>query len=126
MSSCFLSKLDAVLVDDQSGVWVLDADLVYFSELVGEKITVPKGFTTDFASVPRVPVIYLLYANRGRRAAAVHDFLYRTGAFDRATCDAIFREALIADGESFAIAWAMWSGVRIGGIFKYKRILSEV
>lgn len=121
MSACFLSKLDAVLVDEQSGVWILDSELVYFSEITGGKIIVPSGFSTDFASVPRIPIIYLVYANRGRMAAVVHDFLYRNASFDRATCDAIFREALVAKGEGVLVSWAMWLGVRIGGFFSYNR-----
>ena len=120
MSSCFLSQLDVVLIDEQKGTWKLDSDLIYFSENIGGRITVPKGFSTDFASVPRVPVFYVLYANRGRKAAVVHDYLYRLGKATRAICDAVFREAMIADGESLPVALAMWAGVRIGGFFAYK------
>lgn len=120
MSACFLSQLDCILVDEKSGTWVLDSPLIYHSEIIGGKITVPEGFSTDFASVPRVPVVYVLYANRGRKPAVVHDYLYRLGKATRAICDAVFREALIADGESFPVAWAMWAGVRIGGFFAYK------
>jgi hypothetical protein len=121
MSACFLSALDATLVDDRDGLWKLDAPLIFHSEVVGQKIEVPAGFETDFASVPRVPVIYVLYADRNRKAATLHDYLYRNRVFDRSTCDALFREAMIADGESLAVSWAMWAGVRIGGIFAYKR-----
>lgn len=120
MSACFLSPLDVVLVDEQAGTWQLDSPLVYFSEIIGGRITIPSGFETDFASVPRLPVVYLAYANRGRKAAVVHDYLYRTGSATRGICDAVFREALIADGESLLVSWAMWAGVRIGGIFAYK------
>lgn len=115
MSACFLSQLDCKLVDEQKGTWTLDSPLVFFSEILGGKVTVPAGFVTDFASVPRVPVAYLLYANRGRKAAVVHDYLYRRGEPDRETCDAVFREALAADGEGFFVSWAMWSGVRLFG-----------
>ena len=120
MSACFLWPLDVVLTDEASGTWVLDHALVYFSEIIGGQITVPKGIATDFASVPRIPIVYLLYANRGRKAAVVHDFMYRTKMATRAVCDAVFREALIADGESLAVSWAMWAGVRIGGLFAYQ------
>lgn len=119
MSACFLSPLDCTLIDDRDGLWRLDAPLLYYSEIVARKIEVPEGFTTDFASVPRVPIIYVLYADRNRKAATLHDYLYRNGLFDRSACDAIFREAMRADGESFPIAWAMWIGVRIGGVFSY-------
>ena len=110
-----------VLVDEEAGRWKLDTPLVYYSEVVGGEITVPAGFDTDFASVPRVPIIYLLYANRGRRAAAVHDYLYRTGQFDRATCDAVFREALLATDYGVVVSLAMWAGVRVGGLFTYRK-----
>lgn len=119
MSACFLTALDATLIDDRSGLWRLDAPLVFHSELVRRRIEVPAGFETDFASVPRVPIIYVLYADRNRKAATLHDYLYRHGVFDRATCDAIFREAMRADGESIPVSWAMWLGVRIGGGFFY-------
>lgn len=121
MSACFLSPLQTALIDEQDGRFKLVSPLIYFSEILGGKITVPEGFDTDFASVPRLPVVYVLYANRGRRAAVVHDFLYRNGMFERSTCDAIFREALRAGGENFFVSWAMWAGVRLGGVFHYKR-----
>ena len=120
MSACFFTPLDVTLLDEQKGEWILDSPFEYFSEIIGGKITVPKGFTTDFASVPRLPVVFLLYANRGRKAAVVHDYLYRTGKATRSICDAVFREALIADGESAGFAWSMWAGVRIGGAMKYR------
>lgn len=119
MSACFLSPLDCTLVDDRDGIWRLDSPLVFHSEIAIGTIEVPAGFTTDFASVPRVPLIYVLYADRNRKAATLHDYLYRNRVFDRATCDAIFREAMRADGESCMIAWAMWAGVRLGGGFFY-------
>lgn len=71
MSACFLSALDVSLVSITPERWKLDSPLIFFSEITGEKITVPVGFDTDFSTVPRVPVFYLLYANRGRRAAAM-------------------------------------------------------
>lgn len=119
MSACFLSPLDATLINDRDGIWVLDTPLVFHSEIAKNKITVPAGFDTDFASVPRVPIIYVLYADRNRKAATLHDFMYRTRKYKRAKCDAIFREAMLADGESAPIAWAMWAGVRLGGMLSY-------
>lgn len=113
MSACFLSHLDCTFVGGET--WRLDSDLVFFSEQLGGKITVPAGFKTDFASVPRVPLAYLLYANRGRKAAVVHDYLYRYKLHDRKTCDAVFKEALAADGEGFFVSWAMFTGVRLFG-----------
>ena len=119
MSACFLTPLDCTLVDDRDGLWRLDSPLVYFSEICKGKIDVPVGFTTDFASVPRLPFIYALYGDRNRKAATLHDYLYRNKVFTRAKCDAIFREAMRSDGESWPVAFAMWLGVRVGGAFSY-------
>ena len=119
MTACFLSPLDCTLVDDRDGLWRLDAPLAFFSEVAGQRIEVPAGFTTDFASVPRIPLVYMLYGDRNRKAATIHDYLYRHQIFDRATCDAVFREAMRADGEGFMVSFAMWFGVRLGGAFTY-------
>lgn len=121
MSACFLSDLDVSLLSTTPKRWRIDSPLVFFSEIIGGKITVPVGFNTDFATVPRVPIIYLLYAHRGMKAAAVHDYLYFYKLYDRSTCDAVFREALAADGEGCFVSWAMWSGVRLLGWHYYTR-----
>lgn len=57
-------------------------------------ITVPVGFVTDFASVPRLPLTYLIAGNTGHWAATVHDLLYRWGVVSRKDADIVFKEAL--------------------------------
>ena len=103
---------------DQRGSWSLLAPLVYCSDLLLRRVTVPEGFVTDFASVPRIPVAFLLTGDSSHEAAVVHDWLYSTREFDRATADAVFREACLIAGPKWR-AWAMWIGVRIGGSGPY-------
>ena len=113
VQSGFKSRLDVKLEAD--GSWTLRRDLVYAS-VEGKKIyRVPKGFNTDFASVPRLPVVYVMTGNTAHQAAVVHDWLYRKGIEDRTLCDAIFYEAMIATGVPRWRAWAMWTGVRLMG-----------
>jgi hypothetical protein len=45
----------------------------------------------------------------------VHDFIYSKRLFDRETCDAVFREALKAEGVPSWKAFSMWLGVRAFG-----------
>lgn len=78
------------------------------------RVTVPAGTDTDLASVPRLPGAYLLFANRGRRAAILHDYLYETRR-PRRWADAVFRAALRAEGVGVVSRVFMWLGVRIGG-----------
>lgn len=42
-------------------LWIVDEPLTFSSELTGKQYTVPTGFITDFASVPRVPIVYELF-----------------------------------------------------------------
>lgn len=110
----FLTDLDAVCVTDK--IWRLDNDLVYESDLVG-KITVPKGFYTDFASVPRVPLAYLFFGGMAHREAVVHDYGYRSDAdpeMTREQVDDVFLEAMKERGKSWFTRYAMYWAVRLG------------
>lgn len=100
---------------DKRGTWTLLAPLAYYSDLLGELIQVPAGFVTDFASVPRVPIAYLLTANCGHEAAVLHDWAYTTHFIDRSKADSLFAEALKAGGEPDWRSGLMWLGVRVGG-----------
>ena len=124
--SHFVTDLDArqLLVDrsaDQRGSRRLLSPLVYQSDRLGRAVYVPTGFVTDFASVPRLPVAYLLAGGCADAAAVVHDWLYTTHETDRATADAVFREAIGAGGDPGWRAWVMWAGVRLGGSGPYER-----
>jgi hypothetical protein len=95
--------------------WKLNTPLRYQSNAASDVIEVPAGFITDFATVPRVPVAYLLFDGYGDRAAVIHDFLYRTGTFSRTICDRVFYEALLSDGVSRWRASMMYAAVRVFG-----------
>jgi hypothetical protein len=78
---------------------------------------VPSGFITDYASVPRAPLTYLLFGGRGNAAAVVHDYLYQIHLPEvgKATADNVFREALGALGYNAATCWAMYKAVDLFG-----------
>lgn len=123
--SVFLTELRAAKpIFDQSsdgrGTWRLLEPLEYSSDLLGGIVSVPAGFLTDFASVPRIPVAFLFMGNQVHEAAVVHDWLYSTHAFEgkpitRETADQVFREACIACGSYGWKAWLFYKGVEIGG-----------
>lgn len=113
----FLSEL--VLKELPNKEWELVEPLVYQSDIVGI-IIVEKGEHTDLASIPKfLPITKAILNGKGRKAAVVHDHLYREGIGDRATADAVFKEALFAT-ESWVVAWFMWAGVRLGGAFAWR------
>ncbi len=85
----------------------------------GLTITVPENFPTDLATVPRALWWLFPPADPEYAAAAVlHDYLYSwrstTGeAFDRATADGIFLEAMLILGVPRWKALVMFAAVRV-------------
>ncbi|WP_040790222.1 DUF1353 domain-containing protein [Nocardia paucivorans] len=76
------------------------------------EFTVPVGFRTDFASVPR-PVTWLV-PRYGvyTKAAILHDYLLKSGEVSTADADGIFRRALRECDVSVPRRRMMWAAVR--------------
>ena len=121
MTSTFLTSLDVRLIKDESNeLWELLAPLTYRSVVASCQITVPKGFQTDFCSVPRVPFIYDILGNRARRAGTVHDYLYSVKMFSREQCDLILKEMVVVCGVAEVEAEEFYLAVRLGGASHYE------
>ena len=77
---------------------MLHEDLVYHSDILGHVVTVPTGYKTDLASVPRLMRWIVPVANaKNRKAAVVHDYLCTHGdgvVKNQKQADKVFREAL--------------------------------
>lgn len=124
--SRFLTPLDLRDNEGQTDArWIVLAPLVYESDVAKRTITVPAGFPTDLASVPRLPVVYALCGGVARRAAVVHDYLYTSGRASREIADAVFREASEVIGVPWWCRWMMWAGVRVGGGSHYSNAPTE-
>jgi hypothetical protein len=104
-------------------VYRLVATLIYCD---GERnITVPAGFETDLASVPRLPIVYMMWGDRAHREAVLHDYLYRIDSvpvLPRWDCDQLFRQAMVSRGNPWWISQPMYWGVRLGGWLSYKKL----
>ena len=90
-------------------------------------ITVPTGFVTDGASVPRVfwP-IFDPFGGDYFHAAIIHDYLYSrwsTAHFNctRKDADLIFKEAMFNRGINWPTRETIFRAVRIGGWRSYKK-----
>lgn len=114
--SRFLTHLviaNATGCDD--GRWRLVTALVYQSDVAGQTFVVPRGFVTDLASVPRLPVVFWLTGGTSNEAAAVHDWLYTEQPVSRAVADKVLLEASAVTGVPAWRRWLMYWGVRLGG-----------
>ena len=119
--SQFLTPLKVELVDQRQGLWKLTAPLVFWSGFFGQKIEVPDGFVTDFASVPRIPVAYLLAGGDFQAPATLHDYLYRSGIVTRAIADGMLSEACVVSGVPMWRTLIAWFGVRLFGWAHYRK-----
>ena len=89
-------------------------------------ITVPRGFITDGASIPRLlRFIASPYSGDHVKAAVLHDYLCRTNIINRRLADAIFYDAMIASGVKKHLAIIMHVGVRIGAYYLKIRSLFD-
>ena len=79
-------------------------------------ITVPWGFQSDGASVPRAfwRLIFPKGDEKALRAAIIHDWIYRThpAGWTKAEADKLFYELLKADGVPTWRAWLAYQGVK--------------
>lgn len=107
---------DAVIRIIPGGDWELISPLTYQHPVLGE-ITVPAGFITDLASIPRICHRIVNPCTTGtRRPAIIHDYLY-TGisSLTRKQADRVLYDALRECGINWALANAMYYTVRVGG-----------
>jgi len=117
---------------DNGKQWKLTRAFTYHigEETSKEKIVVPIGFITDFASVPRL--LWPLIPSFGRygKAAVLHDYLYSIQYKNsRSTCDDIFYEAMSVLDVKWWRKRLIYRGVRIGGWVawnKYAKAKSEM
>lgn len=115
----FLTELDVRAVP---AGWMLLLPLeakLFYPNGDEEWLIVPSGFTTDGASVPRLPLAYMLFGGRARKAATLHDYCYERRR-NRAWADAVFLAAMEQEESAFVRGF-MYAGVRLGGWVHYLR-----
>jgi hypothetical protein len=111
-----MSKFITPLVAEKSGeFWIIRQPFVYQSDVAQRVFSVPEGFLTDLASVPRVPIAYWLAGGECDEAAVIHDYAYAKGMVPRAMADAVFKEAALVSGQSAWRVQLMFLGIRLGG-----------
>ena len=79
-----------------------------------DSITVPAGFVTDFASIPRALWSELSPVGEHKLAAIVHDYLYWFQPCDREETDNLLMIAMRQGGVSDLRRGAVYAGVRMG------------
>ena len=114
-----------VEVGEESGKFILQQELIYYSAILERDITVPDGFKTDFASIPWI-LRWLFNVNgKHRKSATVHDYLCEHGKQEKVTqaqADSVFKEAMKSEKVRSIKRYPMYWGVRAyqvtKGVFK--------
>jgi hypothetical protein len=114
--SHFVGDLDARLLEDgKTETWMLLAPFGFYSDEKKCLIQAYSGFTTDFMSVPRLPIIYTILGNRGKRLGVIHDLTYQTAMFPRKECDDLILEMGPLCGFDWDEIWEVYVAVRMCG-----------
>lgn len=106
-------RIEVHRADDRGNVFTLLEPLQYGA------ITVPAGFESDGASVPRFfwRLVFPPGDSQALRAAIIHDWIYRRhpAGWSRKEADELFRSLLVADGVPKWRARLAHRGVRLFG-----------
>ncbi len=112
-------KIEIHKSDSMGNVYRLLEQIQVFSDL-----TVPVGFSSDGASVPRFfwRLVFPPGDTKALRAAFIHDYIYRThpSGWTRKMADKLFLENLVSDGIPAWRAKLAYIGVRLFGESSWK------
>ncbi len=99
-----MSKFTAPLIVEciDGTNWKLHESFNFYLEGdVHKIIVVPKGYVTDFASVPKILRIFAKNSELFNKASILHDFLYDgTTGYSRENCDEFYRDGMRVFGMS--------------------------
>jgi len=109
---CLPPPSPAVRAFGDNANWITIEDTEYVIGKTGTKIVVPKGFVTDFASIPQ-PLWSLGLSPYGQysRAALIHDYLYWTQGCSRAQADRLLVIAMKESKVGTFDDWVIFQGV---------------
>jgi hypothetical protein len=88
-----------------------------------EPVEVPKGFVTDFASIPRVFWSLLRPDGEYTYAAIIHDYLYWEQKRSRAVADQIFKFAMHDFDVSSQVIGIIYAAVRVAGGHSWNEVM---
>lgn len=108
-----------VEADGREYPFTVARDFVYlwpgYGKWAGFAVCIPKGYETDFLSIPRFLWPLISPTGPGCWAALPHDILYSSEAVERGMADRILYDAARDSGASVFRAGLLYSGVRAGG-----------
>lgn len=95
--------------------WIVKEPLTYQVGISNDRVTVPRGFVTDFATIP--PILQSLIQQNGPHLlpAVVHDYLYWKQTCTQDQADRLFLLAMIENKVPLTDRTAMYTAVHAVG-----------
>jgi len=81
--------------------------------------TIPEGFITDFASIPKIFRNIIGKMERHMPCAILHDYLYATGCVSKKEADMYFLESMKEEKVRWLKRKAMYYAVKFGGLMAW-------
>lgn len=115
-------EIKKLLVKDlMNGKFELFSDYVYKTKSC--LIKVPKGFVTDYASIPKLFRVIILPYGKHSGASVIHDWLYSSNCdleISRERADKVFLEILKEENINFFLRMLMYFAVRKFGRNRFR------
>jgi hypothetical protein len=112
----FTTPLISEYITDDT--WYIHEPLAFTSQYVipGKTFTVPAGFYTDFASVPKMFRNIISKYGKHAKSAVLHDYLYYCGFLGcKELCDLLFNEGMIFEKEKDSMRLIVYNAVKFFG-----------
>lgn len=108
-----ISSIKLEFLEGERPMWRVIQPVMFSDGL--SSFSIPEGFESDLASVPRA--LWPMFPPYGNhlRAAIVHDWLYSNKAIARVRADALFLAAMESYGTARCQRWCMYLAVRAFG-----------
>lgn len=119
--SSFTDRLEVVQIGADTFATTREFTYYVGEEWSKDKIVVPKGFITDFASVPFPASMFIPKSGLYNQAAVLHDFLYQKKIRSRKESDQIFLEAMKVLGVNVFKRNIMYRAVRAFGWVAWRK-----
>ncbi len=113
MNIIIRDEIEGKLIEGAGMVWELTDTFIVIVD--GTPIIVPKGFKTNFASVPKAFHSVISQIGKHAPAAVVHDWLYYFHIYNRKYADFVFLEIMKHLGVTLWKRQAMYYAVRMFG-----------
>ena len=113
--STFTKPLKLEYIDGKE--WKLTNAFVYYTDLPVKykAFTIPSGFITDFATIPKILCFVFDRFGKYGKAAVLHDYLYSQCPVSRDTADDMFLEAMKVLGVNKTRRYLIYFAVRLFG-----------